>query len=87
MRHPNICGRRNRHLQNLLHDINNINYWLKMKKLKLNDSKTKLLQIYTNNNLLIKINNETIEKVDRIKYLAFIIHKDLKLREQIDYIR
>ena len=52
--------------QYLLHDINNINYWLKMNKLKLNASITKLFQINMNNDSVIKINNETIIKVDNI---------------------
>ena len=56
-----------------------------MNKLKLNESKTKLLQINTTDDSIIKINNETIKKVDRIKYLGFIIDKDLKLNERIDY--
>ena len=47
--------------QYLLHDINNINYWLKMNKLKLNGSKTKLLQINMNDDWM----NETVEKVNR----------------------
>ena len=42
---------------------------------KLNEGKTKLLQIDMNDGLIIKINNQAIEKVDRIKYLGFIIDK------------
>ena len=45
--------------QYLPHDINNINYWLKMNKLKLNE-----------------INNDENEKVNRIKYLRFIVDKN-----------
>ena len=72
--------------QYLLHDINNINYWLKMYKLKLSDTKPKQLKINMNDDSVIIINNETIEKVNRIKYLGFIIDKDLKLNQHIDYI-
>ena len=72
--------------QYLLHNINNINYWLKMNKLKLNESKTVLLQISMNDDSVIKINNERIEKVVRIKYVGFIIDKDLKLNKHIDNI-
>ena len=57
-----------------------------MNKLKLNESKTQLLQINMNDDSVIKINNETIEKVDRIKYLGYIIDKYLKLNEHIIYI-
>ena len=52
---------------------------MKINKLKLNESKTKLLQINIKDDSVIRINNETIEKVARIKYLGFIIDKDLKL--------
>ena len=47
-----------------------------MNKLKLNENKTKLLEINMNNNILFKINNVIIEKVNSIKYLGFIIDKD-----------
>ena len=47
-----------------------------MNKLKLSDTKPKQL----------KINNEMIEKFNRIKYLGFIIDKDFKLNQHIDYI-
>ena len=56
-----------------------------MNKLKLNESKTKLIQINMNDDSVIKINNETIEKADRIKYLGFITDQDLKLNEHSDY--
>ena len=37
-----------------------------MNKLNLNENKTKLLQINMNDDLVIKTNNETFEKVNRI---------------------
>lgn len=72
--------------ENLEQDMLNINNWLKMNKLKLNESKTKLMEINMNNSEDFKINDEIIEKVDNIKYLGFIIDKDLKLKNHIDYI-
>lgn len=39
----------------------------------------------TSNNQ-IKMNNEQIEKVNSIKYLGFILDRELKLKEHIDYI-
>lgn len=72
--------------ENLMHDINKINSWLKMNRLKLNENKTKLLEVNMDSESIIKINNEEIEKVNKIKYLGFIIDKDLKLKEHIDYI-
>ena len=38
-----------------------------------------------NDDSVIKINNETIEKVDRIEYLGFFVDKHLKFKEHIDY--
>ena len=38
-----------------------------------------------NDDSVIKINNETIEKVDRIEYLGLFVDKLLKLKEHIDY--
>ena len=72
--------------RNYIQDINNINFWLKMNKLKLNETKTKLLQINMNDDSVIKIHSEMIKKVYRIKYLKFIADKDIKLNEHIDYI-
>lgn len=72
--------------EKLQRDINNINNWLKMNKLKLNESKTKLMEINMNNSSLLKINNETIEKVKNIKYLGFIIDQKLNFKEHIDFM-
>ena len=73
--------------QYLLQDINNKNNYLKKYKLKLNESKTKLLQINMNDDSVIKINNDTIEKVDRIKYIVFTIDNyKIELNKHIDYI-
>lgn len=71
---------------NLTHDMNNINNWLKMNKLKLNESKTKIMEINMNCNVIFKINNETIEKVKQIKYLGFVIDKELKFKQHVEYI-
>lgn len=71
---------------NMIHDINNVNKWLKMNKLKLNENKTKLMEINMNNESVFKINNEVIEKVNEIKYLGFIIDKQLKFKEHMEYI-
>ena len=57
------------------------NEWLKMNKLKLNENKTKLMQININNELVFKINNQVIETVNQINYLGFIIDKKLILNE------
>lgn len=72
--------------RNLTQDIENVNNWLKMNKLKLNENKTKIMEINMDNSSVFKINNTVIEKVEKIKYLGFIIDKKINLKEHIDYI-
>ena len=57
-----------------------------MNKLKLNKNKTKLLEINMDNNIIFKINNVIIEKVNSIKYLGFIIDKELKFNDHMEFI-
>lgn len=64
-------------------DMKNVNEWLKMNKLKLNESKTKIMEINTNSNIIFKVNNEKIEKVNQIKYLGFVIDKNLNFKNHI----
>ena len=42
------------------------------------------INIYSNSSF--GINNAVIEKVNSFKYLGFIIHRDLKLKENLEYI-
>ena len=58
-------------------NMNNINVWLKMNKLKWNEIETKIIEI--NMSTEFKINMKIIQKVNEIKYLGFIIDKELKL--------
>ena len=58
--------------------MDNINKWLKINKWKLNENKTKLIEINIQSNSSFGINNIVIEKFNSIKYLGFIIDKDLK---------
>lgn len=62
---------------NIINDINNVSRWLKMNKLYLNKTKTKIKQINMNSESVIEINNQIIEKVDGIKCLHFVIDKNL----------
>lgn len=70
----------------MISDLDNINEWLKMNKLKLNEKKTKIMEINMTSEINIDLNGETIEKVDHIKYLGFIIDKKLNFNEHIEYI-
>ena len=49
--------------ENLTKDMESLNKWLMMNKLKLmNENKTKLLEINIDNNIIFKINNVIIKK-------------------------
>lgn len=72
-------------------DLNNLYTWLCANRLKLNINKTKYMVI-TRKNINdedlsgLKINNESIQKVNSIKYLGIIIDNKLKFEEHINYI-
>ena len=66
-------------------DINILNNWLKMNKLKLNENKTKIMEINILNDINFEINGKIIEKLSNIKYLGFIIDKKLKFNDHSDY--
>ena len=51
-----------------------------------NKNKTKLLEININNNTTFNINNVIIVKVDSIKYLGFIIDKELRFNDYMEFI-
>ena len=59
----NLCHK------NLSKDMENINKWLMMYKLKLTEIKTKLLEINMDSNIIFKRNNAIIEKVNSLRYL------------------
>lgn len=70
----------------LMEDMINVNTWLKMNKLKLNENKTKIMEINVINSTNFEINNKVIEKVDKIKYLGCIIDKHLNFKDHIEYL-
>ena len=65
---------------NLLLDVNNVNKQLKINKLKLNEDKRKIIEIYMI--LYMEINNKIIEKVEQlIIYHGFIIDNGLNCND------
>ena len=56
-----------------------------MSKLKLNENKTKLMEINMHTNSSFRINNVVIEKVNSTKYLGFIIDRELKQKKHLEY--
>ena len=57
-----------------------------MNKLKLNENKTKIMDINMYTIDIFKINDWVLDKVEHINYLGFIIHKKLKMNEHIEYM-
>lgn len=57
-----------------------------MNKLKFNESKPKLVGINKKSDIILKINNQTIEKLNEIKYLVLIIKKKSKLNSHLDQL-
>lgn len=73
-------------VQQVNQDLNDLSYWFKMNKLKLNIDKTKGMIINGITESIIKIDNDEIEIVNEIKYLGIIIDNKLKFHKNIDYI-
>lgn len=71
------------------HDLEQLINHFCMLKMKVNKLKTKAMEIantFPQNNHMIKIDNETIEKVNEIKYLGIIIDKKLNFKSNLDYV-
>lgn len=68
-------------------DLQNLQEWLNMNKLKLNVSKTKCMALnLKHGNICIKLKDEVLEVVSKIKYLGVIIDNNLKFNEYVDEI-
>lgn len=75
-------------------ELNDVNDWLRLNRLKLNANKTKAIiisnevqyRLFKQTNLKIEIDHQEIEVVDQFKYLGFIVDRQLKFKEHIDYI-
>lgn len=70
-------------------DLDRINKWLCVNKLKLNTDKTKFMVISSkkiNQPVNIRMDNESIERVYVMKYLGFMLDCNLKLTKHVDYL-
>lgn len=71
-------------------ELNKLTKWLKIKKLKLNVTKTKYMVITnkSRNGYLdtLSIDGEVVEQVKLVKYLGVIVDEKLNFNEHIDYI-
>lgn len=89
-----ISGKNINELVNRMNDdLKNVYMWLCDNNLKVNIDKCKWMVIgkkYKLNDIIdnniIKINNETIEKVSEIKYLGVILDEQLRFKSNVDYI-
>ena len=70
-------------------DLNSLEDWFKANKLSLNISKTHYMifpwQLTKHENLSLKINNEIINQVNKVKFLGMIIDENLTWQEHINY--
>lgn len=81
-------------MEQLNTELDDVKDWLNVNKLKLNINKTKGMVIATENNymkflrekLAVKIDNIEIELVNSYKYLGFIVDRQMKFKEHIQYI-
>ena len=75
-------------LEKINGDLDTIEEWLKMNKLKLNVNKTKCMvwngSLNENENVIV--NNNKIELVEEIKYLGVIIDNKVNFKKHLDYI-
>lgn len=71
-------------------DLERLNKWLNVNKLKLNLPKTKYMIITKSEenyyNVDIKINNESIERTYSMKYLGVMIDSNLKMKNHDEYV-
>lgn len=71
-------------------DLERINKWFNINKLKLNVKKTKFMVITTKKqsdfDIDVKMNNESIDRVFNMKYLGFIINHNLKMNCHHEYM-
>lgn len=79
-------------MSDIQYDFKNLCSWLELNKLKLNVNKTKAMiltkerQTSTDTDIQLKIENDSIEIVEKHKYLGVIIDKKLKFNYHVDYI-
>ena len=80
-------------LENTLNtELEKVSVWLIVNKLSINIKKTKYIIFKTRqkritpHNMLIKVNNETIEQKESIKFLGVIIDESLSWKEHINVI-
>lgn len=90
-----FCHSNLEQLVNTLNDeLHNVYKWLNLNLLKLNVNKTKFMLISSNTvynefksgNYKINVGNSDIEIIDRIKYLGFIVDRNLNFKEHAIYI-
>jgi hypothetical protein len=69
-------------------DMEKLSKWMKYNKLKLNVEKSKFM-VLTNrkidkNDIFVKLGDQQLERVEKMKYLGVILDEKLKLNEHLD---
>ena len=76
-------------IRKIMSDLYRISCLLQRLKLKLNSLKTKFMIIgdsNSNNNVIVSIDGQPIERVNKIKYLGVIIDDRLTFKDHCEYI-
>lgn len=84
-----ICDTKQQCIDNINFDLNNLDKWFKMNKMKLNIDKSKCMVLNSNfnDNDKIHINNDNdIEVVNEFKYLGVIFDDKLNFKNNLNYI-
>lgn len=82
-----ISGKNVERLEQCLNeDLESINNWLEMNKMKLNVKKTKCMKFKVNEQINIFINGEMIECVDSFKYLGVVLDSKLNFKDHARYV-
>jgi hypothetical protein len=71
-------------------DMEKLSKWMNYNKLKLNVEKSKFMVITNRridkNDIFVKIGDQQLERVEKMKYLGVILDEKLTLNEHLDYI-
>ena len=77
--------------KNVNHKLSKISNWLAHNKLFLNVKKTKFIHFHNinktiSNNIVLRINNTTIEKTDSFDFLGLTLNENFKWRSRVNKV-
>ena len=85
---PNLSEKNVNHVN---HELNKISNWLAHNKLSLNVKKTKFIHFHNinktiPNNIVLRINNTTIEKTDSFDFLGLTLNENFKWKSHVNKV-